>query len=168
MLDTIFLLVFPAAMVMAACLDLFTLTIPNRLTIGFAILFVPAALVAGMPLYDMATHATAGAAMLTISFAFFAFGWIGGGDAKFFSASALWLGWGDLLPYALWFSLLGGVLTLMIVSLRKYPLPVLLGGEDWVVRLHDSRSGIPYGIALSTAGLIIYPATVWMRAFAGI
>jgi prepilin peptidase CpaA len=168
MLNTIFLLVFPAAMITAACLDLFTLTIPNRLTIGFAILFLPAAFVAGMPLSDVGMHLAAGAAMLTIAFTFFAFGWIGGGDAKFFAASALWLGWGDILPYVLWFSLLGGALTLAIVSLRKYPLPVMLGTEDWVVRLHDSRSGIPYGIALSTAGLIVYPATIWMKTFTGV
>ncbi|TCT07228.1 prepilin peptidase CpaA [Tepidamorphus gemmatus] len=164
MLATILFLVFPAAMVLAACLDAFTMTIPNRLTIAFALLFAPAAAFAGLPLADIGLHLAAGAAMLAVAFGLFAMGWIGGGDAKFFAATALWLGWGGLLAYALYFSLIGGALTLAILAARAVPLPALLGRAQWLLRLHDARSGIPYGIALAVAGLIIYPATPWMQA----
>jgi len=167
MLNAAFLLVFPAAMALAACLDLFTMTIPNRLTIGFALLFFPAAFLAGLPPADIGMHIAAGLSMLAVSFAFFAFGWIGGGDAKFFAAVALWLGWVNLLEYALLFSFLGGLLTLMLLSARRLPLPDRLSREDWAARLHDSRAGIPYGIALAGAGILIYPETAWMATFIG-
>jgi prepilin peptidase CpaA len=165
MLNVLFLLVFPAAMVLAASLDFFTLTIPNRLTLGFAALFFPAALLAGLPLAEIGMHVAAGAAMLVIAFGCFAFGWIGGGDAKFVSATALWLGWTALMPYALLFSILGGALTVMILMARRLPLPAVLCREDWALRLHDSKNGIPYGIALAVAGLVIYPITEWMVIF---
>jgi prepilin peptidase CpaA len=32
------------------------------------------------------------------------------------------------------------------------------------MRLHDSRGGIPYGIALAAAALTVYPQTFWMQA----
>jgi prepilin peptidase CpaA len=165
MIATILFLVFPAAMVLAACLDAFTMTIPNRLTVAFALLFAPAAAFAGLPLAGIGLHLAAGAAMLAVAFGFFAMGWIGGGDAKFFAATALWLGWSDLLTYALYFSLIGGALTLAILAARAMPLPALLGRAEWALRLHNAKSGIPYGIALAAAGLIIYPATSWMQAF---
>ncbi|WP_436643527.1 A24 family peptidase [Microbaculum sp. FT89] len=165
MLNAALLLVFPGAMALAASLDFFTMTIPNRLTIAFAVLFFPAAYFAGLAPAEIGMHVAAGGAMLVVSFAFFAFGWIGGGDAKFVAAVALWLGWSNLLEYALLFSILGGALTLIILSVRRYPLPFALSRADWAVRLHDSESGIPYGIALAVAGFMIYPATSWMDVF---
>ena len=165
MLNTTFLLVFPGAMALAACFDFFTMTIPNRLNVGFALLFFPAALIAGVAPAEIAVHITAGVAMLAVSFSFFAFGWIGGGDAKFVAAVALWLGWTHLLEYALLFSFLGGLLTLMLLSMRRLPLPLVLSREDWAARLHDSQGGVPYGIALAAAGILIYPETLWMAAF---
>ena len=108
MLGMAFLIIFPAAMALAACFDLFTMTIPNRLTIVFAVLFLPAALYAGMPGADIGMNVAAGMAMLAVAFALFAFGWIGGGDAKFFAATVLWLGWPYLLEYVLVFSVIGG------------------------------------------------------------
>ncbi len=64
--------------------------------------------------------------------------------------------------------MLGGVLTLALLTARRMPLPAILCREDWAVRLHDSGNGIPYGIALAVAGLKIYPTTDWMAIFAGV
>ena len=99
------------------------------------------------------------AIVLAVAFAFFAFGWIGGGDAKLVAATALWLGSGLMLPYLVYAALLGGALTLMILALRRYPLPPGCSGQRWIDRLHDSKSGVPYGIALAIAGLLVYPET---------
>jgi prepilin peptidase CpaA len=101
---------------------------------------------------------------LAIAFVFFARGWIGGGDAKLAAATALWLGWGHLYEYLLYASLLGGVLTLALLEFRKFALPSLLAGRAWLERLHQPDGGIPYGIALAAAALIVYPATAWMAA----
>ncbi len=165
MFDPLLLLIFPAAMALAAACDLFTMTIPNKLTMGFAGAFFVAAAFAGMPLADLGWHLAAGLLMLAVGFSLFAFGWIGGGDAKFFAATALWLGWSPLLMFALWASLIGGGLTILILFARRVPLPTAIGRQDWAQRLHDPQVGIPYGIALAAAGLMVYPDTVWLKAF---
>ena len=89
-------------------------------------------------------------------------GWIGGGDAKLVAATALWLGWAHLLDYVLSASLLGGALTVGLLYFRGRDLPALLVGREWVERLHRKDGGIPYGIALAAAALLVYPSTVWM------
>ncbi|MEJ8575016.1 A24 family peptidase [Microbaculum marinum] len=166
MIDALLLLVFPAAMALGACCDLFAMKIPNRLTLGFAALFPVAALAAGLPVEVIGHHLIAGAGMLLLAFALFGMGWIGGGDAKLVAATALWVGWPALLPLLIWASLLGGILTMSLLAARRVPLPAALGRMDWLVRLHDARQGIPYGIALAGAGLVVYPQTVWMAVFA--
>jgi len=42
------------------------------------------------------------------------------------------------------------------------PLPHVLVGRDWIERLHRRGGGIPYGIALAAAALLVYPHTEWM------
>lgn len=162
MTQTLILLVFPAAMIMAASFDFFTMTIPNWLSAGLAAAFLALAPLAGLGAGDMAWHAGAGLAMLAVGFALFSFGWIGGGDAKLFAATALWLGWEHLLYYAVVFSLIGGALTLAILVARRVPLPAVLGRVGWVARLHAPRGGIPYGIALAIGGLVTFPVTGWV------
>jgi prepilin peptidase CpaA len=109
-------------------------------------------------------HVGAALAVLSVTFVFFARGWIGGGDAKLAAATALWLGFDHLMAYLLYASIFGGVLTLVLIRFRQIPLPAALGEQDWVKRLHKSDGGVPYGIALAAAALLIYPDTPWMRA----
>ncbi len=45
-------------------------------------------------------HLLAGLLGLVLGFALFALGYIGGGDAKLFAVTVLWLGFKDLMPYA--------------------------------------------------------------------
>lgn len=156
------LMIFPAAMILAASFDFFTMTIPNWLSAGLAAAFFAIAPLAGLPFHDIALHTSAGLAMLAVGFALFVPGWIGGGDAKFFAATALWLGWEHLLYYAIVFSLLGGALTIVLLMARRLPLPAFLCRQEWALRLHDARGGIPYGIALAIGGLIVLPATGWL------
>jgi prepilin peptidase CpaA len=69
-----------------------------------------------------------------------------------------------LLPYLVYAALLGGGLTLLILAIRRYPLPTLLARFRWIDRLHDNKSGVPYGIALAIAGLLVYSeSTVFIR-----
>ncbi len=150
---------FPVVMIVAAVSDLFSMTISNRLTVGLALAFFAVALYCGIGLEQIALHVSAGIAMLTLGFALFSFGWIGGGDAKLFAATAVWLGWSPLFEYALYASLFGGALTMAIIIARKMPMPAFLERQSWAARLHNAKQGIPYGVALAAAGLMIYPAT---------
>jgi hypothetical protein len=53
-------------------------------------------------------------------------------------------------------------LTFLIVQFRALPLPRILAAHDWLDRLHRPDGGVPYGIALAAAALIVYPQTEWM------
>ena len=155
---------FPAAMIYAAASDLVTMTISNRLSIALFVCFFAVAALIGMPFSEMGRHMIASAVVLVFAFGFFSRGWIGGGDAKLAAATALWVGFSHLMDYLLMAAILGGALTLLILQARKWPLPRLLARQPWIVRLHAVETGIPYGIALAVAGLIIYPETVFMQA----
>jgi prepilin peptidase CpaA len=163
-LDIARLLLFPALMAFAAASDLFTMTIPNRVSLALAVGFLALALMSGMGAYDILSHLAAGAAVLMVAFACFAMGWVGGGDAKVAAAAALWFGFGHLLDYLLYASLFGGALTLLLLQFRQWPLPYPFAGQAWLLKLHAKESGIPYGIALAIGALMIYPETEWIRA----
>jgi prepilin peptidase CpaA len=162
--DVARLLIFPALMAFAASSDFFTMTISNRITLILVAGFVALAVGTGMPVAEMLDHAGAGGLVLAVTFAFFLFGWIGGGDAKLAAATALWLGWTHLLDYLLYASIFGGVLTFGLIEFRKFSMPRMLIGKVWAERLHQPGGGVPYGIALAVAALVVYPSTIWMQA----
>jgi prepilin peptidase CpaA len=163
MTELIRLLLFPALMAFAASSDLLTMTIPNRVSAIMLGGFVLLAVVTGMSVEQAAEHAGAGLLVLTIAFGFFAFGWIGGGDAKLAAVTALWFGFDHLLDYALFGAIFGGALTLVLLYFRTWPLPAPLMGREWAERLHQPGGGVPYGIALAAAALVVYPSTAWMQ-----
>jgi prepilin peptidase CpaA len=165
--DAIRLLLFPALMVFAASSDLFTMTISNRVTLALAGGFLLLALVTGMSLPAIGMHLAAAAAVLTVAFVCFAFGWIGGGDAKLAAATALWFGFDHLLEYLVYASLFGGALSWLLIQFRLLPLPAALARQQWILRLHEKGGGVPYGIALAASAMVVYPHTGWM-AYLGI
>ena len=73
-------------------------------------------------------------------------------------------GLAHLADYLVYASLFGGALTLLIIQFRTMPLPRLLVGREWAERLHRVDAGVPYGIALAAAALLVYPHTEWMAA----
>lgn len=160
--DTIRLLLFPALMAFAASSDLFTMTISNKVSLALVGAFLLLAGISVMPLEDFGMHLAAGALVLVVSFGFFTQGWIGGGDAKLAAATALWFGFAHLLDYLLYASMFGGALTLLLLQFRTLPLPAVLARQHWIQRLHDRKGGVPYGIALAAAALVLYPKTGWM------
>jgi prepilin peptidase CpaA len=164
LIDAVRLLLFPAMMAFAASTDLFTMTISNRIPLILAGGFFALAALDGMPVADIGSHLAAGFVVLAVCFVFFTRGWIGGGDAKLAAATAMWFGWAQLYEYLLLASLLGGVLTFLILEFRRRSLPPVLANQAWVARLHEPNGGVPYGIALAVAALLVYPSTAWMTA----
>ncbi|MFL6799617.1 MAG: prepilin peptidase [Xanthobacteraceae bacterium] len=160
--DAIKLVLFPAMMAFAASSDLITMTISNRVSLILIGGFLVLAWASGMNPTDILWHMGAAALVLLVAFAFFARGWIGGGDAKLAAATALWLGFDYLMPYLVYASMFGGALTLLIIQFRMTPLPGILVNQHWLERLHQKDSGVPYGIALAAAALAVYPETPWM------
>jgi prepilin peptidase CpaA len=158
------LVLFPALMAFAAASDLFTMTISNRVSLALVAGFLALAVLSGLGFYDILSHIGAGFTVLTVAFACFVMGWVGGGDAKVAAAAALWFGFGHLLGYLVYASLFGGALTLLLLQFRQWPLPYPLTGQPWLLKLHAKESGIPYGIALAIGALVIYPETEWVKA----
>ena len=158
----VILVVFPLCMVLASFYDLFTMTIPNKVTLALTIAFFVLAPLVGMSLSTMAWHVGLAFAVLVICYALFMIRVMGGGDAKLLAASALWLGPDMTLSYVMLASIFGGVLTLCIIRVRRHPLPGLLANIGWLDRLHDEKSGIPYGLALGPAALVVFPESAWM------
>jgi prepilin peptidase CpaA len=163
-IDAIELTLFPAMMAFAASSDLFTMTIANRVSLALVAGFGLLALLVGMSTAELISHAGAAVVVLVVVFAMFTRGWIGGGDAKLAAATVLWLGFAHLADYLVYASLIGGALTLAIIQFRTMPLPRLFVGREWAERLHRLDAGVPYGIALAAAALLVYPHTEWMAA----
>jgi prepilin peptidase CpaA len=156
--------VLPALLLAAAVWDIASYTIPNVLQLGllaaFALLMIVHPLGAGA----FGMHLLAGFIGLAAGFTLFALGYIGGGDAKLFACVALWFGMDDLLSYALIASIFGGALTLGLLTLRNWPLPAALASQGWLLRLHDTSEGIPYGAALAAGAFFILSQSEIFRA----
>lgn len=156
--EYLLLLAFAAAMISAAMSDLFTMTIPNRISIALLILFVVLAPIAGLTIEDFLMHLAVGLAVLVLGMVLFATGTFGGGDAKLMAAGALWMGFGQVVPFFAYMALLGGALALAVLAYRRVP-DMFIPSKVWATRLHQKDCGIPYGIAISAAALIAFPAT---------
>lgn len=155
-------ILFVAAMLWAAVSDLTTLRISNRLVVTTALgyaLFAPAA---GLALGEIAASLAVALLVLAVGFALFAGGYVGGGDAKLAAATVLWLGAGNALAYLVHVCLFGGAAALLLIAFRHTPLPPVAVGRGWIERLHGSASGMPYGVAMAAAALVMLPRTDWL------
>ena len=155
MLDALTIVIFPALMIYAAFSDIVTMTISNWISVGLVVAFVLLALLFGLPMATIGWHLAAGMIVLVITFTFFAFGWIGGGDAKLAATTAVWMGFEHVGQYALGAALIGGALALTLLAFRRLPMPSWARAQAWVMRLHDKNTGVPYGVALAAAALIL-------------
>ncbi len=167
MLDFPMFFVFPLAMVVAAAMDMLTMTIPNRICLAIAGAFVIATPLAGLPLDQFFSHSITGAGMLAITIGMFSLGWMGGGDAKLLSAAALWVGSSHLIIFIAHVAIAGGLLSVALLAYRSMPALVAMPMPDWALRLHRPGYGAPYGIAIAAGALSVYPQLPWFTAFGG-
>jgi len=155
--EALVLIVFPALLALAAGWDVASYTIPNFLQVAFVATFAVFVAATAMPLAVIAGHLLAGSLGLAVGFTLFAFGLVGGGDAKLFACIALWLGLHNLPEFALVASVMGGALTVLLLTVRRFPLPAWLSEQHWIARLHEARGAIPYGVALAAGAFLILP-----------
>jgi prepilin peptidase CpaA len=167
MVTAAILVVFPLCMAMAACSDLLTMTIPNRVSVVLIASFVAIAPLAGLPLQEILMHLGAGAIVFAFCFALFAFNVMGGGDAKILTASAVWFGFNNsLLLYVAYVSVLGGFLSILILTIRaKYDLLVVSRIPVPQTMLHAKK--VPYGVAIGAAAFLAFPSSPLVQAAIG-
>ena len=164
LVDTLLLAVFPIAMVIAAVSDLLTMQISNRISLLLIAAFAVFAGWVGLDWSVIGMHVLTAAVVLLLGFTAFAFGQMGGGDAKLAAVIGLWFGWSYTIQFLLIASVIGGGLTLGILMLRRMPLPAAITHIPWFARIYSAANGVPYGLALTAGALIVYPNTLWLTA----
>ena len=153
---------FAATTVWAGVMDLITMKIRNDLVLLLLATYAALAPLAGFGAVEIGTSAAAASAVLVCMFGFFSMGWVGGGDAKLAAVIALWVGAEHTLAYLSSTAIFGGVLTLLLLQFRSMVLPTFCLRVPWVLNLHTSGSGVPYGIAIAAGALFTFPSTPWV------
>jgi len=158
------LLLFVFVMLSAAVSDFMTYKIRNNLTLTLLLAYLAFAPIVGIPGAEIGRSVAVAGVVLFVSFGLFAAGWIGGGDAKLAAVTTLWLGADNAFAYLVFVSLLGGMLAVIVYFCRTWPLPERLVNTVWIARLRGRAEGaeLPYGVAITLAGLCFLPSTPWM------
>ena len=149
------------AFITAAYVDMRRRRIPNALSYMIGSLGLLRILLAGDPMTAGWTLAAA-AGILVVGFMFFWGGTFGGGDAKLLTGAVLLIGYRDLLGFILLMSVFGAVLALalligdrLIPRLRRVRQPATAGDTSAAAARRDVWPTVPYGVAISAAGMII-------------
>ncbi|MDL2400156.1 A24 family peptidase [Rhizobium mayense] len=159
MLEAATLLIFPLCLAVAALSDLFTMTIPNRVSLILLGSFMVLAPLLGLAWADIGMHFAGAAIVFCICFALFALNVMGGGDAKLLAASAVWFGFDlSLLSFLVHVAFLGGVVTIFILMLRSQSNVILAMGLPVPNSLLMAKK-IPYGIAIAIGGFLVFPSS---------
>ena len=111
---------FAALTVLVACLfDVKSSRIPNALT--FSAVAIAMAFHVLAPSGGGIAFALAGFAIgLAVFFPMFALGAMGAGDVKLMAAAGAWIGWKAVLFVALYGSIAGGILAVIVAVRRRY------------------------------------------------
>lgn len=129
----------------ASAEDAWRLRVSNLIVAAVAASGVAAIVIAGVGWSAWQPVALA-VAIMAVGTAMFGRGWVGGGDVKLWAAGGLWFGLADGLRMIVAVAIAGGVLTILILSIRLFPWPERAKANVVVLR---RRGGIPYGIAIA-------------------
>lgn len=140
---------FVVLLAAAALSDLVRRKIPNWTVLALVGLYV---VVAMMDLAPTGPWSALGAALIAfpITYGLYHFGIMGAGDAKLFTAAALFAGLAWLMQFAIITALLGGVLAVgfLIVRPRR-----VMRGLTTAGRAEGASLGLPYGIPIALAAV---------------
>jgi len=151
-------LVFAAPLLIAAYTDFWSMKIPNLVSLAMAAGFLLTLPLTWQGLPFLTEHLLVGATFFLAGFAMFAFGWLGGGDAKLMAGIALWLGWTDVLNFIFMTTLFGAILGIFLIFGGRI-MPVRLRTSEVGMRLFQGGKDMPYGLALAAGALFIWPTS---------
>jgi len=136
----LFYLLVMGLAVVASITDVSSRIIPNWVSAAIAALFPLYVVIFAS--YDFAASGAAAAGLvLAVGLVLFALGWFGGGDVKLMAALALWVGLDGLAAFSFLTSLIGGGIAAVMLLLY------------WRKIRQGERLTVPYGVAISLAGL---------------
>ena len=162
-MDTVFalsywasVLVFIGALIAAAISDFCTLKIPNWCPVSIAVVYLPIAHNLNMTCSEILAHYGTGVTLYLLGLALVSRGMIGGGDVKLLSTTCIWTGPNMLAELLISTAILGGMLALVIICMRKTLSERLNGWKPlWLNPPEGTSIGIPYGVAIAVAGLLL-------------
>lgn len=152
---------FAGAMLLAAVMDVTTMEVSDRLVMLLLAGYLVLAPAAGWSFEEMAWSVGAALLVFFASVAFFSLGWMGGGDGKLATVGALWLGAENTLAFVVVTAFMGGLCALVVLGMRRLRLPGAWLDKPWLARLRKPEAGIPYAVAIGSAGLILLANTPW-------
>ena len=161
MITSLVCLAFPLLLLYAAWHDVSTMTIPNWVSISLGILFIPAAVAAGLSMEQIGMHLVFGAVVLLACAALFYLNVFGGGDAKVIAAASLWTGLAASAPFVMGMAIAGGLLAGVLLILRRMKVSSTRG---WARRLLSPEEGAPYAVAIAAGALFAAPASPVLAA----
>lgn len=143
---SLFLGIASALLLAAAMCDGSSYVIPNGICLALAALFPVYAAFAGLPWVG---NLAAGATLFAVAVALFAFGWVGGGDAKLLGACGLWIAPIDLPLFLTVMLATGALLATALLIRRRLAKPAGASGPA------AAEARVPYGIAIAAGGLAV-------------
>ena len=157
-LTYIFIAIWCATLIAAAISDLRSFRIPNLLSGILILLFVIAQLIDSSSVFPLWNVVHFGVALIVGMF-LFSRGWIGGGDAKLYAATALWFATSGAALLLFFTTIAGGLLAILYILAR-------LTGLRKNVPKQDRR--IPYGLAIAVGGVFTATYLGWFSVFANL
>jgi prepilin peptidase CpaA len=130
-----------AALFWIAVVDVKTYTISDRLNAAIALLAPVYWWSAGVPFWpDAAIRVSVGMLVFLLFAGAFYLNAMGGGDVKLAGALALWFTPFETLKLIVIMSIVGGLLTLVVVGIHRF-------------RRKEGRPEVPYGVAIAAGGM---------------
>lgn len=122
---------------------------------GFCVAYIAAYFGLEVSIFgDISSHLLAASIIFVVTAILFVLKVFGAGDAKMASAYALWLPLASLPTYLVVMTLVGGVLGLLALLVKKSPLKSNLGSA-WIETLQKGGSAVPYGIAIAVSFIFV-------------
>jgi prepilin peptidase CpaA len=141
-----------ALIVGAAIQDFRTRTISNGWSVALIALFCGAYLFGAVP-GGFAWHGLHFLIALLVGMGLFSLGWIGGGDAKLYAATALWFDIGHGIYLFLCVVIAGAVLAIVHLSVRM----LRHSGENTMRSIRKGK--IAYGVAIALGAVVAIART---------
>lgn len=114
--------------------------------------------------FPIISHVLAAVIVFGVTALMFSFGALGAADSKLGTAVALWVGMAGLPVFLFWMALMGGVLGVAALVLKKYK-PIKLPAENsWIWHVQAGQSKVPYGIAIALGAVISFVKIGYLNA----
>lgn len=161
LLFNIFVVIWVALFVSAAINDFWHWKISNKTNIILTLFYLPVlglGMAAVQPLaigqIDLNSDLASGCLLFATGLVLYLFKMLGAGDVKFLFPIGLFVGWPNLLAFAVALILAGVVVFILL----RYPLPFVVAYTRLGMRLDEIRKErkVPYGVVLVLSLLVVF------------